>query len=270
MTWLVPPGAMLQRSVLVVTPLLAGIGAVGLVGGRAAAAAAMVGVATIALSQGPLHRRSVGIAAMLPAAPAVAASVGFTEAPALLAAATLVGGGLVFAVAQLLRVSAPAEPIPAARAWRHAAVAATAAGAATWLVTARDIPHGYWMTIAILAVLRPARAETTRNARDRAVGTVVRVGIAIAVVLLAPAPLVLVAAIAGLLGTVAWALAGDTMRMVALLTPTVILVGSSGVSGVAVELAVERLLLTGIGVLLASALAVLLARSEARTTTVDQ
>jgi hypothetical protein len=220
-------------------------------------------VAATALAQAPLSIRSAGLAAMLPVAAAIGISV--PAAPSALAFAGWVaaGGALAVVVGRVAPLAAPPQPVSSAVAWRHGAVVAVAVGLATTLTSERGVTHGYWLVLTLAVVLRPVRGETVPSARDRALGTIAGIALAVVVVLLLPAAVCLVLALlSGVLST-AWALAGDLRRQTLFTTPAVVLLSSSGVTSAALGLAAERLVLTVLGAVVATVAAVVLARWDA-------
>jgi uncharacterized membrane protein YccC len=69
-------------------------------------------------------------------------------------------------------------------AGRHALRLAVIAGAAQALAQAAGLPHGYWVTLTVLIVLRPDYSSTVYRGLQRAAGTVVGAGLGVATVLL--------------------------------------------------------------------------------------
>lgn len=69
-------------------------------------------------------------------------------------------------------------------AGRHALRLAVVVGLAEALAVAADLPHGYWVTLTVLLVLRPDYSSTVYRGLQRAAGTLVGAGLGVATVLL--------------------------------------------------------------------------------------
>lgn len=225
-------------------------------GGRPLAAASVVAV--VSLLQAPLGRRTPGGGAMVPVLAAVAASTGLPDERWTTALALVVGAGTIMATTTVLGIRTTASPVPAALAWRHAAALAVTAALALGLVMEQQVSHGYWLVLTLALVLRPARDETRTLARDRVVGTVVGLAAGVAAVVLLPTWVLLALAAPCVLLTAAWGMAGDSRRATAYAAPLLVLIGSSGLAGSGVALALERTLFTLAGVGLAAAVALAL------------
>jgi hypothetical protein len=223
---------------------------------RPLAAAAVVAV--VSLLQAPLGRRTPGGGAMLPVLAAVAASTGLPDERWTTALALVVGAVTIMVTTTVLGIRTTAPPVPAALAWRHAAALAVTAALALGLVMDQQVSHGYWLVLTLALVLRPARDETRTLARDRVVGTVVGLAVGVAAVVLLPMGGALALAAACVLLTAAWGLAGDSRRATAYAAPLLVLIGSSGLAGSGVALALERTLFTLAGVGLAAVVALAL------------
>lgn len=216
-------------------------------------------VAAAGLAQAPLSRRSAGIASMLPVAAAVGASVPVSGDVLALAAWVLVGGCAVVTVFSLSGQAVASVPVVSAVAWRHGIVTAVAVGVAAYLIVRFEVDHGYWLILTLAVVLRPVRGDTVEGARDRAVGTVLGVVVAVAVAVTLPWWVAAALAVVCLLLSTAWGLMGQLRQQALFTTPAVILITSSGAVDEAVALAVDRILLTFAGALMASLAALLLA-----------
>jgi uncharacterized membrane protein YccC len=232
--------------------------------GRLPAAAAVVAV--VSLLQAPLSRRTPGGGAMVPVLAAVAASTGLPDEPWTTALALVAGAGTIILTTTALGIRATAAPVPAALAWRHAVALAVTAALALGLVMQQQVTHGYWLVLTLALVLRPARDETRTLARDRVVGTVLGLAAGVAAVVLLPTWAVLAVAAPCVLLTAAWGMAGDNRRATAYAAPLLVLLGSSGLAGSGVALALERTLFTLAGVGLAAAVAYALDVVDRRTT----
>lgn len=69
-------------------------------------------------------------------------------------------------------------------AGRHALRLAVVVGIAAGLAQAAALPHGYWVTLTVLLVLRPDYSSTVYRGLQRAAGTVLGAGLGVATVLL--------------------------------------------------------------------------------------
>ena len=238
--------------------LLVGLGVVAAVAGLATSGqplAAAAVVAVVSLLQAPLALRTPGGGAMVPVLAAVAASTGLPDEPWTTALAVVVGAGTIILTTTVLGIRTTATPVPAAVAWRHATALAATAALALGLVMQQQVTHGYWLVLTLALVLRPARDETRTLARDRVVGTVVGLAAGVAAVVLLPTWALLALAAPCVLLTAAWGMAGDSRRATAYAAPLLVLLGSSGLAGSGVALALERTLFTLAGVGLAAAVA---------------
>jgi uncharacterized membrane protein YccC len=73
---------------------------------------------------------------------------------------------------------------PSSEAGRHALRLAVVAGAAELIAQAAGLPHGYWVALTVLIVLRPDYGSTLQRGLQRAAGTVVGAGLGVATALL--------------------------------------------------------------------------------------
>lgn len=136
---------------------------------------------------------------------------------------------------------------------------AVAVGLAVWLMAELDWPHGYWLALTLTLVLRPFDDETLQKSWQRALGTVG--GALLAVALAAVLPLWATLAAVGVCQvlSLAYTLQADYTRQVVLLTPVVVLLGSSGSPDAIVA---ERAVYTVAGALVAVAISLALARYD--------
>lgn len=221
-----------------------------------------VGVVLLSLAQAPMNTRLVGSATLLPVLfvmptyPNLAASTG------LWAGAVAGGFVLVVVLARILRLRRPAVTVTQRSAALHAVATALAALLALLLAHRWELPHGYWLVLTTVVVLRPFPPERPRAARDRIAGTVAGLAAAVLIVFVLPSALVLALALGGLLLAIAWALAADERRQTAWSAIALVLLGSAGLPGPGVALALERLVVTVTGVAIAVAAAIGLAMLE--------
>lgn len=222
-------------------------------------AGAVVGLA--ALVQAPLNQRAVGLGVMLPIVAAMAATVGLERWQPLLLLWVAAGFLLIWGVARVLGIRVPTATVPRQVAVRHAILVALASALAVVITMHLGLGHGYWLVLAIAVVLSPHPRETTPAATARVLGTLLGAAAALLVVALVPRWASLALAVPCLVLLLGWSFAGDKRKEQAFGTVVLVLVGSSGVVGTGVALALERVLLTGLGVLVAAGLAVLLHRA---------
>jgi uncharacterized membrane protein YccC len=83
-----------------------------------------------------------------------------------------------------LLVTLRASRGPSSEAGRHALRLAVVAGAAEVIAQAAGLPHGYWVTLTVLIVLRPDYGSTLQRGLQRAAGTVVGAGLGVGTALL--------------------------------------------------------------------------------------
>ncbi|MGV1027203.1 MAG: FUSC family protein [Dermatophilaceae bacterium] len=223
------------------------------------------GLAALAFGivQASLNRRSAGLAVMLPVLVAVTASLPqLATAPLALSTGVVIGATAVCAATAVLSISTPPEPIPRTMAWRHAVAVGVTAGAVTATVVALDLRHGYWMVLVLAFVLRPSLQETADQGRDRFIGTVVGLIVALALVLVLPTAAALALAAVCSLLAVAYALTKDLVRQTLFGMPGLVLLASSGLADRAVGVAAERLVFTVVAIVLAGATAYVLRRLD--------
>ncbi len=214
------------------------------------------------IAEWPANRHSAGMAVMWPALPPLAASTGVQDAWGFALWLAVGGAVIVGLAAAALATPRPVPGVPAAMAARHAVATGVAAGLASYGTSVLELSHGYWLVLTLALVLRPQRGESSNEAVDRVVGTLLGVVVGVGVVVLLPLVVSLILVVAFLVLTVGWALAGNRRRQSAFLTPVVLIVGSAGVAGTTVGLAWERLLFTAVGAAVAVALAWLLHRLD--------
>lgn len=254
-----PALALPPRSAMAITlpTALAGAAAVGLRGDPFAAACF---VALCCVMIAPAEMRQEGLLAGLPTAAAVLVAVPGAFAPAT-TAFWMVGGGLLsVAIAVAAKFPRAAVPgTPPHRAWRHATVMAASVGLVVYVVQLHEVPHGYWVAVTLTVVLRPLHDLTRTKARQRIIGTIAGVVLALLLAWLLPAWGVVLALAVCLALMTSYALLGDYLKQVVFLTPAVVLLAPAGGVGL---YAAERAVATLAGTLLAGALALLLERAD--------
>jgi hypothetical protein len=219
-------------------------------------------VAGSALGQVPFTERGAKIAMFLPVIPAMTSSIALPGA-AWAVSGWLAAGVLAIAlVAAALHASGAAQRTPRDEAVRHALATAVVAGAGLGAAQALEVGHGYWLVVAVAAVLAVSRDATGREAAARVAGTLT--GTLAAVLLVAVLPLWASLAVAAVLLvlSLAWALAEEVRLGAAAAAAAVVLLGSGGLVGAGADLALERLLLTAVGAGAAAATVALLWRLD--------
>jgi uncharacterized membrane protein YccC len=136
-------------------------------------------------------------------------------------------------------------------AGRHALRLAVVAGVGEVVAQATGLPHGYWIVLTILIVLRPDYASTIYRGVQRAAGTVLGAGLGLATALLLHAgPGVLVAAV-GVTMTVAYAVFAVNYLLFAVFLTDFVVTLLALLGQTAEQTVVARLIGTGIGAALA-------------------
>ncbi|HEY0716130.1 MAG TPA: FUSC family protein [Streptosporangiaceae bacterium] len=138
-------------------------------------------------------------------------------------------------------------------AGRHALRLAVVAGFGELVAQVTGLPHGYWIVLTILIVLRPDYASTIYRGVQRAAGTVLGAGLGLATALLLHAgPAVLVAAV-GVTMTVAYAVFAVNYLLFAVILTDFVITLLALLGQTAEQTVVARLIGTGIGAALALA-----------------
>jgi uncharacterized membrane protein YccC len=136
-------------------------------------------------------------------------------------------------------------------AGRHALRLAVVAGIGEVVAQATGLPHGYWIVLTILIVLRPDYASTIYRGVQRAAGTVLGAGLGLATALLLHAgPGVLVAAV-GVTMTVAYAVFAVNYLLFAVFLTDFVVTLLALLGQTAEQTVVARLVGTGVGAALA-------------------
>jgi uncharacterized membrane protein YccC len=138
-------------------------------------------------------------------------------------------------------------------AGRHALRLAVVAAIGEIVAQASGLPHGYWIVLTILIVLRPDYASTIYRGVQRAAGTVLGAGLGLATALLLHAgPAVLVAAV-GVTMTVSYAVFAVNYLLFAVFLTDFVVSLLALLGQTAEQTAVARIVGTGIGAALALA-----------------
>ena len=136
-------------------------------------------------------------------------------------------------------------------AGRHALRLAVVAGVGEVVAQASGLPHGYWIVLTILIVLRPDYASTIYRGVQRAAGTVLGAGLGLATALLLHvSPAALVAAV-GVTMTVAYAVFAVNYLLFAVVLTDFVITLLALLGQTAEQTVVARLIGTGIGAALA-------------------
>ncbi|MEV8181109.1 FUSC family protein [Specibacter sp. NPDC078692] len=135
---------------------------------------------------------------------------------------------------------------------------------------ANNIPHGYWVAVTVLMALRPLANQRRETLNGRLIGTFLGAVIALLAVLLLPFWGALI--VAGLcLFFLIWYSAGGAYLMQAMvLTPMLLIFASLGDLERGLELTIERVIFTIVGIAAAVLLALLLRRWASRRETVSE
>ncbi|MGH3250738.1 MAG: FUSC family protein [Trebonia sp.] len=236
---------------------------VGFSAGLAAAVGALVAgstpllliavVGACALQWG-FNRRSIGVAALLPSNLLLYAVIAPGSA-ARVAVATWIGAAITIAAAAQVRMRVPPEPAAGRDAALHAVALAFGCAGLILVTNALSLSRGGWAVLTLCLVFVPAAADTRSRTAHRALGTAAGAILAVAIATVAPSGVCLVLAAVCAVLTVSYALMPDDFLYAVFLTPTVLLLFSSGETHAAVHIALQRLGMTAIGAVLAIVLA---------------
>lgn len=250
-----------HAALLAIPVCMAGAVAVALRGQPLAAA---LFVALCCLLIAPANQVSAGLLVSMPTVVSVLVAVPGTFDVTKSLLWLLAGSAVVVALGSRTPQGAKPSPIPARRAWRHAGVLAASTGIIVFLVLALDLSHGYWVALTLTVVLRPLDGETRRMATQRVAGTLSGIVLSLLLAAWLPTWAIALALFACLVFLTAYSVLGDYTKKVMFLTPSVVLVGSTGAVAAT---AMERIAATLVGVLLAALIAFGLAWWESRTKT---
>lgn len=226
--------------------------------GEPVAAACFVALCCVMVAPAEIYQQ--GLLPGLPTAAAVLVAVPGNYAPASTAAWMIAGSLLLVVIAVVAKFPKPQETgTDRVRAWRHAAVMAACVGVVVYVIQLYDVPHGYWIAVTLTVVLRPLPDHTRERARQRIIGTVGGVILALVLASVMPVWGIAVGLAACVLLMIAYAMQDDYVRQVVFLTPAVVLLAPAGGVGVT---AVERAVATVAGTLVAGAVALLVERTD--------
>lgn len=228
--------------------------------GQAFPAACFVALACILIA--PANVLQNGLLAGIPTVAAVYATLPTQASPGTVAVGMLVGGGIAVGVGTRVPRTGELVGVDRRTSWRHAIAMAASVGVVVFAVTALDLPHGYWIPMTMTLVLRPYGAETLAVARDRIAGTLAGAVLALIMVLFLPSWTAIMVIVGLLVLILAYAILGRYAQEVLFLTPFIVLLGTGGVAAATVGLAVQRILATLLGAVVAGGIALALARAD--------
>jgi hypothetical protein len=132
----------------------------------------------------------------------------------------------------------------------------------TWAVVKYNLPHGYWLVVTLVVVLRPTARESDKMFWRRVPGTLIGAIIATIMAVIIPYPWIILFALVCAIMLFAYALQGNYFYKTLFMTPTLILFLSAGSGKVAEVLALERAIWTLIGAIIAMVLALFLRKLD--------
>ena len=209
-------------------------------------------VAAAAVLGGAANHQSSGV---LSIAPAMAAIGGMARLHATWLAAggwVLAGAACTVLAVALLRVKVEPRPVDPATVWIHTAVLTVLCGAAAAAAVAWRLPHGYWLVLTLVSVLRPSWSESVSRSRNRLTGTLAGALLSLAIVAILPPAAAVAAALASLYLFMSYLLAGKYTPAVIFLTATTILLTSGGLAAATVRLDEYRIAWTFAAVVIAA------------------
>ena len=134
---------------------------------------------------------------------------------------------------------------------RHALRLAVVAGIGEIVAVASGLPHGYWIVLTILIVLRPDYASTIYRGVQRAAGTVIGAGLGVATALLLHVGTAALVAAVGVTMTVGYAIFAVNYLLFAVFLTDFVVLLMALLGETAEQTAAARLIGTGIGAALA-------------------
>ena len=134
---------------------------------------------------------------------------------------------------------------------RHALRLALVASIGEVVAQASGLPHGYWIVLTILIVLRPDYASTIYRGVQRAAGTVIGAGLGVATALLLHVGTAAVVAAAGVTMTIAYAIFAVNYLLFAVFLTDFVVLLLALLGETAEQTVAARLIGTGVGAALA-------------------
>lgn len=204
------------------------------------------------------NRRSAGLLSLTPIIIILfgpgAVDLSWWEAGIWVIAGAFVGG----IVTKMLKLQAPVRPVVAFVAWEYGiAVGVLCAGVMYWTL-ASNIPHGYWIAVTVLMALRPLPEERRDTLNGRLVGTFLGAIIALVAVVFLPLWAALIVAALSMFFLIWYTLGGAYVMQALTLTPMLLIFSSLGDFDLGLELTVERVAFTVVGIAAAIVVALLL------------
>ena len=222
--------------------------------GLIAAAAAIVG--------GVANRQSAGVLSIAPATAAIAGAAPLPLNWWQAGGWMLAGGAYAIILVRLAGIHVPPRPAPARTVLVHTIVLTVLCGLAAGLTVAYRLPHGYWIVLTFVAVLRPSWQESARRAWRRIAGTLLGALVPLPVVELLPARVIGAAAVVSVFAFLSYMFAGKYVAQVIFLTTTIVLVASGGLVASAITLDEYRVLWTIAGIAASALVALALWQGE--------
>lgn len=176
----------------------------------------------------------------------------------------LAGGAVGAAITHILKFTASVVPVPSRTAWEHGITVGVLCAAVMFWSLANDVPHGYWIAVTVLMALRPLPDQRRETLNGRLIGTLLGAVIAFLVVLFLPTWAAVVVAALFLFMLIWYTMGGAYLMQALALTPMLLIFASLGDVERGIELTLERVIFTVIGVGAAILLALLLRRWESR------
>ncbi len=179
----------------------------------------------------------------------------------------LAGGVVGGIVTRVLKFQAPTLPVARRTAWEHGIVVGVLCAGVMYWTLSENVPHGYWIAVTVLMALRPLPDQRRQTLHGRLVGTVLGALIALLAVLLLPEWATIVVAVLCLFSLMWYSMGGSYLMQALSLTPMLLLFASIGNVNRGLELTIERVVFTLIGIVLAVLIALLLRQWERRRET---
>ena len=208
------------------------------------------------------NRRSAGLLSLTPIIIILfgpgAVDLSWWEAGVWVIAGGLVGG----LITKMLKIQAPVRPVEAFVAWEHGIAVGVLCAAVMYWTLASNIPHGYWIAVTVLMALRPLPEERRDTLNGRLVGTFLGAIIALLAVIFLPVWGALIVAALSMFFLIWYTMGGAYIMQALTLTPMLLIFSSLGDYNLGLELTVERVGFTIVGIAAAAVVAVMLHRWE--------